>query len=93
MDKSLYDEITTRDRPLSVAAAESTLRTYWKDHDAMGGGIVDIKLCENPPVGSSGIRIRWQAGALLDGFRPGRIVRLNKDGWPKSKNPPEERLR
>ena len=39
------------------------------------------------------MQIHWEAGALLDGFRPGRIVRLNKDGWPKSKNPPEERLR
>ena len=93
MDKSLYDEIQARDRPLSVAAAENTLRTYWKDHDCMGGRIVDIQLIEHPPLGSSGIQIRWQAHALLDGFRPGRIVRLNKDGWPRSKNPPEERLR
>jgi hypothetical protein len=93
MDESLYDEIKAKDRPLSVAAAENTLRTYWKDHDCMSGGIIDIKLIENPPLGSSGIEIRWKAGALLDGFRPGRIVRLNKDGWPKVKNPPEERLR
>lgn len=93
MDKSLYDEIKAKDRPLSVAAAENTLRTYWKGHDAMSGPIVDIKLIENPPLGNSGIQIRWQAGALLDGFRPGRIVRLKKDRWPNSKNPPEERLR
>jgi hypothetical protein len=92
MDKSLYDEIKAKSGT-DIAAAENTLRTYWKDHDCMGGEIVEVKMIDNPPLGSSGIQIRWQAGALLDGFRPGRIVRLAKHGWPKSKNPPEERLR
>jgi hypothetical protein len=34
----------------------------------------------NPRLARSGMQRRWQAGGLLDGFRPGTIVRLDKNG-------------
>jgi len=60
LDKSLCDEIRAKDRPLSVAAAENTLRTYWKDHDCMGGRIIDIEVSENPPEE----QLRWRRSGL-----------------------------
>ena len=33
-----------------------------------------------PPFGSSGIRLRLTVPQMLDGFRPGRVVRL-KGPW------------
>ena len=92
MDPSLYDEVKQkRAHGNAVAVAEPTLRTYWQGHDKQDGSIVEPKESSNPPLGNSGIQIRWKTGALLDGFRPGRIVRLRCHDWPNVKLPPEER--
>ena len=50
---------------------------------------------ENPPLGSSGIELDISTQVLLEGFRPGRFVRIGSQtgGWPKSKPPPEWRIR
>lgn len=93
MDPSLYDEVKQkRAHGNAVAVAEPTLRTFWQDHDHQFGLIVELKEGANPALGSSGIQIRWKTDALLDGFRPGRIVRLRCHDWPNIKLPPEERL-
>ena len=93
VDSSLLEEVKSKKaHGNAVAAAEATLRTYWQDHDHKGGSIVEWKTLDKPPAGSSGIQIRWQTGELLDGFRPGRIVRLRCYDWPNIKLPPEERL-
>lgn len=94
VDPSLLEEVKSKKaHGNAVAAAEATLRTYWQDHDHKGGSIVELRTLDKPPAGSSGIQIRWQTGELLDGFRPGRIVRLRCHDWPNVKLPPEERLR
>ena len=96
MDSSLYtDAKAGKTHGISVAAAESTLRTYWQDHDHKSGSVIEILEQENPPLGSSGIQIRWKTDELLDGFRPGRFVRVRPHlgHWPNVKLPPEERLR
>ena len=41
---------------------------------------LDWKQTENPPPGSSGIQMRLRVPQMLDGFRPGRVVRL-KGPW------------
>jgi hypothetical protein len=93
VDSSLLEEVKSKKaHGNAVAAAEATLRTYWQDHDNKGGSIVELRTLDKPPAGSSGIQIRWQTGELLDGFRPGRIVRLRCHDWPNIKLPPEERL-
>jgi len=37
---------------------------------------------ENPPLGSSGIRITFPVEFMLEGFRPGRLVRVRHGSWP-----------
>lgn len=94
VDPSLLEEVnSTRAHGTFVAAAEATLRTYWQDHDQKFGFIVESKTLDMPPAGSSGIQFRWKTDELLDGFRPGRIVRLRCYFWPNVKLPPEERQR
>lgn len=93
MDPSLYDEI--RKSPASgvaIAVAEKTLRSYWQDHDNKGGRVVKLKEIKDAPLSSSGIQISVQVSELLEGFRPGRIVRVRLNGWPNVKLPPEERV-
>lgn len=93
MDDSLYEEF----RPGAggkMAAAEDTLRTWWPDHDGMDGKIVSVqRATEPPPLGSSGIQMEFEVSLILEGFRPGRIVRVRPGSWPNIKPPVEERVR
>lgn len=93
MDDSLYAEF----KPTvggKMAAAENTLRTWWPDHDGMDGQIVAVEVDDADPVpGSSGIRIQFEVPLILEGFRPGRIVRVRPSHWPNVKPPVEERVR
>jgi hypothetical protein len=80
---------------VNVASAEPTLRTWWQDHDLAVGQVVKRRTIENPPLGSSGIELDISTPVLLEGFRPGRFVRIGSQtgGWPRSKPPPEWRIR
>ncbi len=74
-----------------MAAAEDTLRTWWPDHDGMDGKITAVEKSEEPPpLGSSGIQIQFQMPLVLEGFRPGRTVRIRPHSWPNVKPPVEE---
>ena len=84
MDPSLYTDI--RDmrggkRKPKICNAETPLRT-WGYHQeyATPGDILEWKMTKNPPSGSSGFQIRLKVSQMLDGFRPGRIVRA-KGPW------------
>lgn len=92
MDASLYDEFKEK-QGLRAAAAETTLRTWWQEHDNKYGTILEVKKLENPPPGSSGIQLRFEIKELLEGFRPGRFIRLCAGQWPRIKLPPEERVK
>jgi hypothetical protein len=37
--------------------------------------------------------VKLQVYELLEGFRPGRIVRFRPNGFPNVKMPPEERVK
>lgn len=84
MDPSLYSDIrgmkggkgTTK-----ICNAETTLRT-WGYHQeyASYGNILEWKETKKPPRGSSGFQVRFKVSQMLDGFRPGRIVRA-KGPW------------
>ena len=80
---------------VTFAAAEPTLRTWWQNHDLAWGSVVKRRTIENPPPGSSGIELDISTPVLLEGFRPGRFVRIGSQtgGWPRSKPPPEWRIR
>lgn len=93
MDQSLYADFKPGIAG-KMAAAENTLRTWWPDHDGMDGKIVAVEKTEdNPPRGSSGIQIQFEVPLILEGFRPGRVVRIRPQNWPNVKPPVEERVR
>ena len=84
MDPSLYTDIRGMKggkRTTKICNAETTLRT-WGYHQEYSshGNILEWKETENPPPGSSGFQARFKVGQMLDGFRPGRIVRA-KGPW------------
>ena len=93
MDESLYADFKPGIGG-KMAAAENTLRTWWPDHDGMDGRITSVERAEEKsPLGSSGIQIQFEVPLILEGFRPGRIVRIRPQNWPNVKPPVEERVR
>lgn len=93
MDESLYADFK-KDTGAQMAVAEDTLRTWHPDHDGMDGKIIAVEKSKGkPPFGSSGIQIQFQVPLVLEGFRPGRIVRIRPHSWPKVKPPAEELIR
>ncbi|MCA9212482.1 MAG: hypothetical protein KDB27_05425, partial [Planctomycetales bacterium] len=80
MDPLLYEEIRQVRTP-KVCDAEMTLRT-WAYHAeyAPPAEKLDWNESKNPPPGSSGIQMRLRVPQMLDGFRPGRVVRV-KGPW------------
>ncbi|MFT5525632.1 MAG: hypothetical protein ACI9HK_003602 [Pirellulaceae bacterium] len=93
MDDSLYADFKPEIGG-KMAVAENTLRTWWPDHDGMDGRIISAKKAESkPPLGSSGIQVQFDVPIILEGFRPGRIVRIRPHNWPNVKPPVEERVR
>ena len=96
MDPTLYESAKVQAKPgggASIAAAEPTLRSWWQDHDSKNGPVLDFKEVANPPTGSSGLQFRVQIRELLEGYRPGRIVRFRPNGFPNVKLPMEERVK
>ena len=93
MDDSLYADFKPN-TGAQMAAAESTLRTYWPDHDGMNGKILAVEKSKTePPLGSAGIQVEFEVPLVLEGFRPGRIVRIRSHSWPKVKPPYEELIK
>lgn len=90
MDETLYADFEPG-VGAQMAAAEATLRTWWPNHDGMDGRITDVtKSDAKPKFGSSGIQVELQVPLALEGFRPGRTVRIRPHSWPKVKPPVEE---
>lgn len=59
------------------------------------GSVAKRRTVENPPPGSSGIELDISTNLLLEGYRPGRFVRISSrtGTWPKGKLPPEVRIK
>tara|TARA_Y100001934_G_scaffold184689_1_gene218193 strand:+ start:7202 stop:8392 length:1191 start_codon:yes stop_codon:yes gene_type:complete len=92
MDESLYADFKPGVNG-QMCASENTLRTYWQNHDGMEGKIESVERIKGePPLGSSGIQIKFSMNLVLEGFRPGRIVRIRPNAWPKVKPPREEQI-
>lgn len=92
LDPMLYADFKA-DRGAKMAAAENTLRTWWQDHDGMDGRITAVDTVADAALGSSGIQVSFSVPLILEGFRPGRIVRIRLHSWPNAKPPVEERIR
>ena len=80
MDPSLYSDIR-KSQKVKICNAENTLRTwnYHQEH-ASHATIIEKKDIKNPPLGSSDLQVKLKVVRMLDGFRPGRIVRV-KGPW------------
>lgn len=98
-DLSLKDDFAKKptikdmlvDPYVSVAVAEESLRAYDPINDTKRAKIVEWKSVPVAP-GCSGWQITLQPDLLLEGFRPGRIVRLFAGVWGVTDLPREEKL-
>jgi hypothetical protein len=108
VDSKLFDELTgineephgwpfsaKEDDPKApkggIAVARDSLMTYDPVNDRKGGNILAIN--KRPPEpGSSGVQIQVKCCLLLEGFRPGRIVRFYPATWKVIALPREEQF-
>jgi hypothetical protein len=94
MDASLYEDLrATQKTGFWVAAADKTLRTWFHRGDRKVGKVSAWNETTEPPAGSSGIQIKLKFAELLEGYRPGRYVRVKSERWAFVTMPPEERIK
>ena len=96
MDSALYDDFK-KDVGGQINGAENTLKHtaghYGPGHMASGGKIIRVKKTSGKiPLGSSGIQVHFETDLVIEAIRPGRIVRIRPDSWPKMQIPREEYL-
>ena len=96
MDPSLYADFENGIEVV-MNASENTLKhaggAYGPAHMASKGSILDVtKATGDAPLGSSGIQIRFETDLIIEGIRPGRVVRVRPGGWLEVNLPREEYL-
>lgn len=94
MDESLYADFR-KDVSAMMNGVENTLKhaggNYGPAHMASRGSILEVtKTDGETPLGSSGIQIRFETDLIIEGIRPGRVVRVCPAGWPQLNLPREE---
>ena len=94
MDESLYADFR-KDVSAIMNGVENTLKhtggNYGPAHMASRGSILEVtKTDGKTPLGSSGIQIRFETDLIIEGIRPGRIVRVRPANWPQVNLPREE---
>jgi hypothetical protein len=94
MDDSLYADFK-KDVPALMNSVENTLKhthgAYGPAHMACRGPILQVTMTQSEvPLGSSGIQIQFKTDLIIEGIRPGRIVRVRPDNWPQVQVPREE---
>lgn len=94
MDASLYADFP-KGGQVTVNGAENTLKhaggAYGPAHMASKGSTLDVtKATGEAPLGSSGIQIRFETDLVIEGVRPGRVVRVRPSTWPLVNLPREE---
>ncbi|WP_113961485.1 hypothetical protein [Roseimicrobium gellanilyticum] len=97
MDVSLYDDYK-KNRRVLVNGVENTLKhteggTSGPTQMASQGSILDVtQATGEPPLGSSGIQVRFETDLITEGIRPTRIIRIRPASWPDVHMPREEYL-
>jgi hypothetical protein len=108
VDKTLFGELTgineephgwpfsgREDNPKApkggICVARECLMTYDPVNDRKGGNIFEIGKAPLEP-GSSGVQIKVKCCMLLEGFRPGRIIRFYPATWKVNALPHEEQF-
>lgn len=75
----------------TLAVARRSLMTYEPLNDRKGGNILKISKAPVRP-GSSGVQIQVECGLLLEGYRPGEVVRFFPAAWKFIAVPKEEQF-
>jgi hypothetical protein len=75
---------------VSAATVNESLRQYGGSASL---GNISIRRIDDPHHGHSGVELRGICGAMLEGFRAGRSVRVFANDWPRLSLPREEVLR
>lgn len=96
MDPALYADFKKGGSAV-MNASENTLKhvggAYGPAHMASRGPILDVRVAEGePPMGSSGIQVRFETDLIIEGIRPKRVVRVRPGSWPELDVPREEYL-
>jgi len=96
MDSALYADFKQAEGAV-MNAAENTLKhtggQYGPAHMASKGTILDVTTASGEiPLGSSGVQIRFETDLIIEGIRPGRVVRVRPASWPAVQVPREEYL-
>ena len=96
MDSSLYADFQ-KGGEAQMNGAENTLKHtgghYGPGHMAANGTILDVTTATGEiPLGSSGIQIQFETDLIIEGIRPGRVVRVRPAVWPLMQLPREEYL-
>ena len=96
MDPALYADFQ-KDGQALINAAENTLKHagghYGPAHMASKGPIAEVtKLPGDAPMGSSGIQVTMETDLIIEGIRPGKVVRIRAAVWPAVDLPREEYL-
>lgn len=96
MDESLYADFQ-KGVPAMMNSVENTLKhthgAYGPSHMASRGSILEVTRSDGAlPLGSSGIQIRFETDLIIEGIRPGRVVRVRPGNWPQVQVPREEYL-
>ena len=96
MDPSLYADFVKGCAALMNPVSDTLKHThggYGPAHMASRGSLLDVaRLPGEPPLGSSGIQIRFETDLILEGIRPARTVRIRPAQWPQVQLPREEVL-
>ncbi|MBI1347199.1 hypothetical protein GC163_13025 [bacterium] len=96
MDPSLYADFKKGEQGV-MNAAENTLKhaggAYGPAHMASRGPILEVTQTTGEiPQGSSGIQVRFETDLIIEGIRPGRVVRIRPGSWPELTIPRDEYL-
>jgi hypothetical protein len=96
MDPSLYADFQ-KGGQAHMNGAENTLKhvggNYGPSHMASRGSILDVtKSTAEVPLGSSGIQIHFETDLIIEGIRPGRVVRVRPTLWPDTGGLPRQEV-
>jgi len=96
MSESLYSDFRKGEGG-QINGAENTLKHtaghYGPGHMASGGKFLRVKKTSaRIPLASSGIQVHFETDLVIEAIRPGRVIRIRPDSWPKMQIPREEYL-
>lgn len=96
MDPSLYADFKKGEQGV-IVSAENTLKPWSSivssSHIGSKGTIVEVaKTDADPSPGNSGIQVRLETDLIIEGIRPGKVVRIRPAAWPHVSAPREEYL-